>query len=210
MNSIIVEQTSRVVCCTMEYMWNKWVRWTYLGNDGEKYTVVEWVESFIHDGLVPEMKKRGYVFPTNEQGIVNSFLNFIFHFQNSYNSKKKCQYIGKHGRKMDWSIDDYSYFLDNKCPQFVWDKLLENFPIEHFSDESEFSKKLWSEIPSAVFFMLDLKNSPATEELEERLAWLDSDDEDEGWQQRKKNNIDPYLLDYGKDRYKYAESDSHI
>jgi hypothetical protein len=194
----------------MNYQWNNWMKRKYWADNGEKYTAAEWVESFIHEGLVPEMKKRGYVFPTNEQGIVNSFLNFLFHFENSYHSQTHCKYIGKHGRKMEWSQEDYSHFLDKKCPYFVWERLRERFPIEHFSDNEDFADRLWTEIPSTVFFMLDLKESPSTDELEGLLAWLDSDDEEDGGQQRKKKFVDPYLLDYGKDKYKYVETDTQI
>lgn len=122
----------------------------------------------------------------------------------------QCQYIGKHGRKMNWSNEDYCYFLDFKCKQFVWERLRENFPIEHFSDDSDFAQRLWIQIPSAVFFMVDLKSSLSSDELEERIAWLDSDDEDDRGQQKKTNKVDPYLLDYGKDRYKYTESETRI
>lgn len=187
-----------------------WMEWMYETVDGEKYTVAEWVESFIRKGLFPEMKKCGYAFPTNEHGVVNSFINFLFHFENSYHDMTRCKYVGKHGRKMDWSQEDYCFFLDVKCPTFIWERLRDKFPIEHFSDDSDFSQRLWIEIPHAVFFMLDLKNSPSTDELENRLAWLDSDDEEDGGQQKKKTKVDPYLLDYGKDRYKYVESETRI
>ena len=195
---------------SMEQKWNRWMSLMYEADDGEKYTVAEWVESFIRKGLFPTMKKCGYAFPTNEQGVINSFLNFLFHFENSYNSMTQCQYIGKHGRKMDWSQEDYSYFLDDKCQDFVWERLCEKFPIEHFSDDSDFAQRLWIQIPSTVFFMVDLKNSPATDELENRLTMLDSDDEEGAGQQKKKIKVDPYLLDYGKDRYKYVESETRI
>lgn len=195
----------------MEYQWRCWLENLYRTDDGgEKYTVAEWVETFIHDGLLPEMKKRGYVFPTNEQGIVNSFLNFLFHFENSYHKQTQCQYIGKHGRKMNWSQEDYCFFLDIKCPIFIWERLRERFPIEHFSDDGDFADRLWIQMPSTVFLMLDLKNSPSTDELEVLLAWMDADDEEDGGQQKKKTTVDPYLLDYGKDRYKYAESETRI
>lgn len=192
-------------------MWNNWLGRQYRANDGEFYSIVEWTETFIHDGLLPEMKKRGYVFPTNEQGIVSSFLNFLFHFERSYNTQSQCKYIGSHGRKMEWSNEDYSYFLDMKCTTEVWDKLRMKFPIEHFADSSDFADRLWTDMPSAVFFMIDLKNSPSSDELSEHLAWLDSDDEESSSGQHKKvNKIDPYLLDYGKDKYKYTESETRL
>lgn len=194
----------------MKFKWNKWLNILYEADDGKKYTVSQWVECFIREGLVPEMKKCGYAFPTNEHGVVNSLLNFLFHFENSYHDMTQCQYIGKHGRKMNWSNEDYCYFLDFKCQPLVWEKLHEKFPIEHFSDDSDFAQRLWIQIPSAVFFMIDLKNSLSTNELEEQLAWLESDDEDDGMQQKRKKKVDPYLLDYGKDRYKYVEPENRI
>jgi hypothetical protein len=195
----------------MEYKWNKWMERLYYTDDGEKYTVTQWMESFIHEGLVPEMKKCGYAFPTNENHIVNSFLNFLFHFENSYDAMTECQYIGKHGRKMSWSQEDYIYFLDYKCPLSVWEKLRKKFPIEHFSDMGDFADRLWIQIPSTVFFMVDLAYSMSSNELQSRIAWLDSDEEEGGGgQQKKRNKVDPYLLDYGKDRYKYTESDTRI
>lgn len=192
----------------MEYIWNSWIRGYYRTEGGEYYTVAQWVESLIYEGLVPEMKKRGYVFSTNDQGVVNTFLNYLFHFENSYHTMKECRYIGKHGREMDWCTEDYAYFLDYTCPPFVWEQLREQFPIEHLSDESDFSQRLWNDIPFAVFFMLDLKNSPSSSDLENRIAWLDTDEDEE--QQRRRHITDPYLLDYGKDRYKYTESDTRL
>lgn len=209
-NTIFVEHTTNVVRCTMEYTWNTWIRGLYKTEGEEYYTVAQWAESLIYEGLVPEMKKRGYVFSTNDHGVVNSFLNYLFHFENSYYAMKECQYIGKHGRTMDWSTEDYAYFLDYKCPPFVWKQLRDQFPIEHFSDEGDFSQSLWNDIPYAVFFMIDLKNSPSSDELEARIDWLDTDDEEERGQQRKRHILDPYLLDYGKDRYKYTEPDTRL
>jgi hypothetical protein len=55
-----------------------------------------------------------------------------------------------------------------------------------------------------------LKNSPSSDELEARIDWLDTDDEEERGQQRKRHILDPYLLDYGKERYKYTEPDTRL
>ena len=70
---------------------------------------------------------------------------------------------------------------------------------------SEFSEILRNDLPTVVFFSLDLPKSNATIELQEHLKWEDEDEEESEQKDTRKKDIDPYLLDYWGSKYKQQD-----
>ena len=182
--------------------WNNWIERQYSVPDAGSYTVVEWAEEFIRDGIIPEFKKRGYSLAKNQYHSTNTLLNFLYRFDKNQYGRHNTTYSGDYGRQMNYMMEDLIFYLDFKCGPWMWDKLKRDFQINHFADDSEFAERLWTELPTVLFYLIDIDASPITNDVYDRTSWLDSDEDDD-----IRRTIDPYLLEYGKDRHRPQSND---
>jgi hypothetical protein len=185
--------------------WREWLHRRY-STDYGTYTVIEWVESLVYEGISDMFQKAGYIYSRSKHETVNTLLNYIYRFDIHSPRRLPTQYLGEYGRNLSYTSNDLEFYLEHKCPPCAWDTLKKEYTIQHFADDSDFAERLWIELPSFLFFQIDIDKSGATEELYSRIAWLESDDSEEGdFNVVKRRGVDPYLLDYGKNRYKAHE-----
>jgi hypothetical protein len=184
-----------------EIKWAIWLnkRTTTLYYPYNTYTVVEWVENLFIDGILPKFANIGYVFGGNTQSTIGDFLNFLFRFDMNFSKSKPTVYRSSFVRRNRWTVDDEEFFYEKKCTSHFWNSLKARFSIQHWADDSDFSIRLWEEIPHVIFSMIDFKQSRASDELAEWLRPLDDDDENDD---ERKKDIDPYLIDYGGSKYR--------
>ena len=172
----------------MSYKWPQWLKTEYnvapLNADEECYVPTHvWIKSLVVDGIMPVLLKAHYVFKYPMDITLSKFMTFIYKLE--YGMQRRYTNI--------LTDEDHEYFHSFKCTLETWKKLKRDFYIEHFADDSEFSVKLWFELPFFIFEMLNIAKSNATEELNELLEWDDEEDSD-----GEKKSIDPYLIDHGR------------
>lgn len=186
--------------------WKNWLHrpicYEYDENDEEyQVTIIDWVKTFVKEGLFPHFEKVGYLTSGSQQDFITALLNYIYRFEaNSQNNIYITPYFDKYGRKLEYTMDDFDFFISEKCPPSFWNRMKNKFSIDFYADDSDFASRLWTDLPYMVFFCIDLKKSNATSELQERLCM--EDEEFEGTTDTRKKDIDPYLLDYGGQKYK--------
>lgn len=169
-------------------------------NELEFITVVDWVGTIAKRYLIPKLEKNGYLIAGSHTQFINSILNYIYRFEYNYqfNNDIIPTYVGPNGRKMPYTNEDIDYFITYKFPENFWKIMKQEFEIPYYADNSEFAYRLWMDLPYFIFGCINVKESIATLELQERLM---CEDEEEQTDTRKKD-IDPYLLDYGGYKYK--------
>lgn len=184
--------------------WNTWLQYRY----GSPYayhecdigtaTVVDWAKDLLYNGISPYFESKGYMFYKNKNIILNSLLNYLYRKEGTP-SGYWSGYNSRPGRIMKHTQDDMEYYITYKCPPEFWNSLRKSYPIEHFADDSLFAERLWDDLPWFMFFQINLKESNATEDLADHLAFDDGGDSDEDYNTTaRRADVDPYLMEYGK------------
>jgi hypothetical protein len=183
--------------------WTKWLQYRYGSPysyhedaNGEEYnigtaTVVDWAKELLYNGIAPYFERKGYMFYKNKNLILNILLNYLYRNEGTL-SGYWAGYNGRPGGYMKHTNDDMEYYITNKCPLEFWKKLRKDYAIEHFADDSLFAERLWNDLPN-------LKDSNASEDLVDHLAFDDGGDSDEDYNTTaRRADVDPYLMEYGK------------
>lgn len=184
----------------MNYSWKNWLKGEYNnhpGSEGEFIYIYQWVDFLFKDGIKPMIENKGYLFLSNDNTIITSILNFIYRLEMDFTYYKKNNiYIAPINNISVASVDDQEFFHSFMCPDYKWNKLRKEFYLDFYTSNSDFSDKLWIELPYFIFTLIDVEKSIASDILKERLTW-DDDDNNDNSDPKKKKDIDPYLLDYG-------------
>lgn len=169
--------------------------------EGGSCSLAGWARSFIYDCIIPRLTDKGYVFHKYRGGVLNAFLNYLFRVD-GIPSGFHSGYTGLPRYSVTCTRDDMEFYITHKCPIDFWAHLRKEFAIERFADDSIFADRLWADLPWFIFYQINIKDSPATEELAERMAFEDGEDNEDYNTVARRNGVDPYLMEYGKNRYK--------
>lgn len=196
--------------------WTNWLQYEYdspysyhENADGDECdigtaTVVDWAKELFYNGIAPYFQRQGYMFYKNKNLILNSFLNYLYRKEGTP-SGYWSGYNSRPGRIMKHTNDDMEFYITHKCPPEFWKRLRRDYPIEHFADDSLFAERLWDDLPWFMFFQINLKESNASEDLADHLAYEDGGDSDEDYNTTaRRADVDPYLMEYGKKKVKSA------
>jgi hypothetical protein len=199
---------------SVEEEWYRWLQtpcyspYTYHTNeDGEEEdggwcTIAEWARALLYESILPNLNKKGYVFYKNRNIILNAFLNYLFRIDGTP-SGFRSGYTGRPVHTISCTRDDMDFYCTHKCPTEFWASLRKAYAIQRFADDSIFADRLWTDLPWFIFYQIDIKDSPATQDLADYMAFEDGEDSDEDYNTAaRRNDIDPYLMEYGKNRHK--------
>lgn len=177
-----------------EQDWNRWLMNPIRDEYEDVWKTHEWVKSLCIDGIIPLLQKQGYVLNMSRDKFVNCMMNYMYRW---YNRNKKgyisCTYSCKCNKHSGTSDDEW-YFHSVKMEYELWENLKKMFFIEDYADDSEFSYRLWNDMPYYVYRHLDIENSPATITLDNMLSY--EDDEEESDNDGNRSKTDPYVADY--------------
>lgn len=201
----------------MSVSWKKWLKMRYYFDNSDfdnsdcdnsncdySFTVIEWVESLVYEGIMPHFEKVGYLIAGTKTELVETILNYIYRLEYNYFTKGEhmCFYKNKHGYTMTYTMDDLEFYHTVKCSETFWNRMRKEFRAPQYADDSEFANVLWDDIPYMLFFTINIDKSNATYELQDKLTCDDDDDNLLEESDTRKKDIDPYLLNYGGAKYK--------
>lgn len=144
---------------------------------------------FLQQGLVPLIKKAGYVFYYNEEILLHKLLT-ITHL--TYMNKKFiCTKLQEPVAREHFDL--YNHKLDTDCWNTFWRRWGD---LQDFNMDSRYGLKLRGELPYFLWHWLDLEHSPTFLKLEDEMYF-----EDNGYQHHdepynpRNGRDDPYLQD---------------
>jgi len=137
-------------------------------------TINKLIHIFLTNGIIPFIKKNGYIFSMSKEYTENSLATILFHldFNKFYKFKSPCDITFDNE-----FVNDYLYYPDWETFWKVWNHCTNNFFVDA---ELEIQILMWT--------CIDIRKSMACKEYLE-----DSDVDDEYGNKLK--NMDPYLLD---------------
>ena len=156
-----------------------------------------WTQHLVLDNIVPMLERAGYVPKVTKSEFVDCVLNYMFRHEEDFAVALPTTYMCKHCNQ--YGGDQAEFFHQRKLPTYVWQRLQRKLAIEHWSDGEEFADRFWLDLPHIVFAHCDMEKSEATKELEE-LLHVEDEEEEAG----KRQDVDPYLMDYYGGKYKKA------
>jgi hypothetical protein len=170
--------------------------WEVYDDPEESYVSTHaWAQHLVLDNIVPMLERLEYTLNSTKREFVDCMLNYMFRHEEDFAKARPTTYRCKHCRR--YESDQAEFFHQRKLPAYVWQRLQRTLAIEHWSDGEEFADRFWLDLPHIVFAHCDMEKSGATKELDE-LLHVEDEEEDAG----KRQDVDPYLMDYYGGKYK--------
>jgi hypothetical protein len=161
-------------------VWIKWLEEEWVCGEERQWIL----RSFVHHGLVPLLKKKGYILACSTDRLVITITRELFYIRERRKPKVRWHSTVFNTEYTEEEEDHYNYIMDAD----TWDSLWEGW--SYLFDEDCINERFT--IQHAVWTCLDLERSPQTAALYE-LGEPDAD-EPTGFKPRAPAN-DPYLMD---------------
>jgi hypothetical protein len=160
-----------------------------------------WAKDLVYEHILPTLNTAGYMLSCPTATFLNCLLNYMYRHEQDYWAVEPTIFMCTHacGCTTHAATDAGEHFHNRKLPPAKWNTIWKRVGIAHWSDESDFAVRFWTDLPHIVFAHVDHVGSNASKELAELLY---VEDEEENSTTSKKKDIDPYLLDYYGAKYK--------
>lgn len=168
-----------------KFYWLNWLE-EYIDYDDDYYERQQVIMAFVVNDLVPFLKKYGYILNCSAKELAQIIARELFHYL--CNSKSLIKWHSKrHNRYREEDLDHFYFKIDSTTWQNFW----KHIPL--WCDVYEDKLRTRYIVEYAAWSCLDIKHSPATEEVNDML---DSDDDDSIASNKERGDRDPYLSDH--------------
>ena len=184
--------SQRYTLVQKQTMWETWVRETIFADDGvynysSRHAVMF---DFIQKGVMPYVKRKGYVFKTDAKDITLSFLRYLF----ALHLGEKVIFLDPHKNEDKLHFEEFEHKFDTMEMEAFWERW---GTIEDFH---HYAKKVIYLLPFFIWAQIHLQYSPAYTKLERLLDEVD-DMENTKRTKESKGKEDPYLHDSSRPNY---------
>jgi hypothetical protein len=167
-------------------LWEKWVR-TPIFADAGVYTIASRyavILDFVERGLVPFVKKKGYIFFDNPEELTLSLLRYMF----ALYTNQQIIFKNHHKNAIPDHVLEFDHRFDSMEMEEFWEQWKD---IEDFQ-EDRYAAILQHTLPNFLWSSIDLNDSPITIKIEKILDEVEEMEAYE-WKKDSKGREDPYL-----------------
>jgi len=162
----------------MNTAWGTFLRRQHEVPKATPIRVCDWVETLLYFGVLPELRRQGYTVNASQQQLATCILNYLFWHEKDYRHVRFTHYHCTHARQHDYAPEEYEFYTE-QIPESTWQLLRASFPAEWLADNGWFADRFWRHLPEILFAHIDMGNSPANEELWNRITPMDEEEESE-------------------------------
>lgn len=151
------------------------------------------IRNFVQRGLIPFVRRKGYVFAGDVSQLSMSLLRYLF----ALSVGDTVKFKNPHQTVYPDHFDEFEHRFDSMELEPFWDQwgCIEDF------EEGRFGERLKVTLPYFIWASLNLKASPAYQKLEALFKELDESEMTPAERKEAKLKEDPYLQDSSKLNY---------
>ena len=159
----------------MNTAWGTFLRRQHEVQGTTPIRVCVWVESLLHFGVLPELKRSGYTVSIPQQQLATCILNYLFRHEKDYAQCKFTKYCCTHALHHEYHLEEHEFYME-RIPESTWQLLRTTFSAEWLADEGWFADRFWRHLPDILFSHIDMETSPANEELWAKITPMDEEE----------------------------------
>jgi hypothetical protein len=167
-------------------LWETWVRTPIFADDGvyniaSRYSVIL---DFVKRGLVPFVKRKGYIFFDSPEKVTLSLLRYMF----ALYTGQKVIFKNPHKNIFPDHVYEFEHRFDSLEVEEFWAawNTIEDFQPDRYAHVLQYT------LPSFLWPSINIKDSPITLKIEKILDEVE-DMEAQEWKKDSKGREDPYL-----------------